>query len=131
MQTERLKRLRACAGGCGVSARMAASARSSQTRATLLLGADRETTAAPQIVPKTSPNVVILVRRTEPLLMYVIFMVNILPRQNATRVVPWDKRHLSLFLPKVKQIRGKTLKWRGEVTNNTNRFFERSPIWVR
>src|SRR6059058_2672651 len=36
MQTERLKRLRAWAGGCGVSARMAASARSSQTRATLL-----------------------------------------------------------------------------------------------
>src|ERR1043166_4962013 len=37
MQTERLKRLRACAGGCGVSTRIAASARSSQTRATLLV----------------------------------------------------------------------------------------------
>jgi hypothetical protein len=36
MQTEKLKRFRACAGGCGVSARMAASALSFQTRATLL-----------------------------------------------------------------------------------------------
>src|SRR5438045_3597742 len=37
MQTERLKRLRAWAGGWGVSTRMAARARSFQTRATLLV----------------------------------------------------------------------------------------------
>src|SRR5712671_2040600 len=35
MQTDRLKRFRACAGGWGVSTRMAASARSSQMRAML------------------------------------------------------------------------------------------------
>src|SRR5437773_1967389 len=113
MQTERLKRLRACAGGWGVSTRMAASARSSQTRATLLLGAALEAMVALQIIPKKSPTVFILARHNEPLLRSDMFMINMLPRQNATRVIPWNERNTSPFLIKVKHFRGRMLEWRG------------------
>src|SRR4051812_30583906 len=97
---------------------MAASARSSQTRATLLLGAALAATAALHILAKTSPKVFSLARRKEPLPQSEIFMIN-MAHGKTLRLVSWNERENSRFLTKVKRFRGRTLEWRGGLAFRT------------
>src|SRR5580765_2254735 len=75
MQTERLNRLRACTGGCGVSTRMAERIFSSQSRAMLCAARATNGTPAEKASATASQRNLILAAGTEAVLPSNVFII--------------------------------------------------------